>query len=196
LVLGEIVQAGPIEVKTTMDPNDVGKAVVTYEVVIAWKLDAGPYIDPLNDQNFLPTKVFKAVGSSWVGNTDDTYAVFPEAIAETRAEGRALRRALRLGVVCSDELTSKNTAEIVRQRSEKATDGNWDETDIITDTQINGIKIMCDRLGISENKFVNSGSKTYNSINDISRKTAASMIKRLNEYQNGSIEIPTNILKG
>jgi hypothetical protein len=36
----------------------------------------------------------------------------------------------------------------------------------------------------------------YKDINDITRKTAASMIQRLNEYQNSTVEVPTNILKG
>jgi hypothetical protein len=197
LILGNIIHSGPIETKTTLDPHNVGKAVVTYEITIEWKLDVGSYIDIVNDREHLQIKTFRALGSSWIGNTDDTYAVFPEAIAETRAEGRALRRALRLGVVCSDELTKKNTAEIVKQSTQRPTDGNWNETDLITDNQINSIKILCDRLGVNMFKFINSGAKTYNNINEISRKTAANMIKKLNEYQNNnSIEIPNNILKG
>lgn len=196
LLLGEIVNCGPVDTRTTMEPDIPGKAVVVYEVNVEWKLNAGPYID-LTDKNILPIKTFRAVGSSWHGNTDDAYAVFPESIAETRAEGRALRRALRLGVVCSDELTKKNTAEIVRQRTEKTTSGNWEESDAITDNQVNSIKLLCERQNIDSNKFINSGSKRYSSINEVSRKTAANMIKRLNEYQNNSsMEIPNNILKG
>ncbi len=199
LLLGEIMQAGPIDTKTTMDPAALGKAVVTYEILIAWKLGAGPYIS-LDQNEPYPLKCFRAIASSCPMNTDDMYAVFPEAIAETRAEGRALRRALRLAVVCADELTRKNTAEIVKQslaKSEKATEGNWEEASLITDNQINSIKLLCDRLGIDVNKFINSGSKKYTDIIEISRQTAANMIKRLNEYQsssNGSVEIPVDIL--
>ena len=197
LLLGEIVACGPCDVRATMDPTGLGKAVVVYEINIEWKLNCGPYIDLMQDKQSLPIKTFKAVGASYPDNTDDTYAVFPEAIAETRAEGRALRRALRLGVVCSDELTKKNTAEIIRQKIERGTTGNWEENDAITDNQQNSIKIMCDRLNIDFTKFINSGSKTYNHIGEVSRQTAANMIKRLNEFQNNnSIQIPTNILKG
>jgi Na+/phosphate symporter len=102
--------------------------------------------------------------------------------------------------VCADELTRKNTAEIVKQslaKSEKATEGNWEEASLITDNQINSIKLLCDRLGIDANKFINSGSKKYADIVEISRQTAANMIKRLNAYQsssNGSVEIPVDIL--
>jgi len=196
LLLGEIVNAGPIEIKTTMDSDSPGKAVVTYEIQIAWKLNC--VFESVNFDGY-PIKTFRAVGSSWHGNTDDMYAVFPEAIAETRAEGRALRRALRLGVVCADELTKKNTAEIVRQKVEKSTDGNWDESESIKDNQISSIKILCDRLNIDLVKFINSGSKQYKDITEVSRQTAANMIKKLNEYQNSSnssSDIPIEILKG
>jgi len=88
------------------------------------------------------------------------FAVFPESIAETRAEGRALRRALRINVVCADELTKKDTAAIVQQQKvSKPTTGEWEEESPITDQQINTIQLMCNRLGIDVTKFINSGSK-------------------------------------
>ena len=70
--------------------------------------------------------------------------------------------------------------------------------DMITDQQINSIKILCNRLTIDLDKFINSGSKTYKDIQQISRKTAASMIKRLNQYQSSgenSLEIPVDLLQ-
>lgn len=198
LLLGEIVEAGPWEVKTTMDPTNSGKAVITYRIVIEWKLGGMSY--DANGEAVYAIRTFSAVGSSYEGNTDDTYAVFPEAIAETRAEGRALRRALRLGVVCADELTRKDTAEVIRQqreKQEKSTDGSWEESAAITDNQVNGIKILCDRLGIDIQKFINSGTKQYGDILEVSKQTAANMIQRLNKYQNtnNEVSIPVEILK-
>ncbi len=197
LLLGNVIQSGPILLQTSTDPTILAKAVVTYEVVIAWKLDQ--YINMMDGRD-LPTRVFRAVASSYPMNTDDMYAVFPEAIAEVRAEGRALRKALRLAVVCADEITRKNTAEIVKQtlaKADKPTEGDWDEGALISDNQINSIKLMCERLGIDVVKFINSGSKQYKDIVDISRQTAANMLKKLNAYQssgNGSLEIPLEIL--
>lgn len=197
LLLGEVIASGPVETQTTMLPDNVGKAVVTYEVTIEWKLDA-KYDSMLNltDKNIFPIKTFRSVASSHVGNTDEIYAVFPESIAETRAEGRALRRALRLGVVCSDELTKKDPTEFIRKQEEmKSLDENWAEN--ITEQQINSITLMCDRLNIDVNKFINSGSKTYNDIKEISRSAAAGMLKRLNQYQTvgeESLVIPENLL--
>jgi hypothetical protein len=199
LLLGDVIESGTVGLNTTMDPGGLAKAVATYEISIAWKLDMGPYVDLLSGKDF-PVRKFRAVASSYPMNTDDMYAVFPEAIAEVRAEGRALRKALRLAVVCADEITRKNTAEIVKQtlaKADKPTGGDWDEGALISDNQINTIKLMCERLGVDVTKFINSGSKQYKDIVDISRQTAANMIKKLNAYQgsgNGSLEIPFEIL--
>ena len=193
LLLGEIVSAGPIDTKVTLEANSLSKAVVTYEINILWRL--GPYVDIEEPQ----CRTFRAIASSCPLNTDDMYAVFPEAIAETRAEGRALRRALRLAVVCADEITRKDTAEIVRQKSEKTTEGDWQENSIITDNQINTIKLLCSRLNIDVDKFINSGSKQYGDILEIPRQTAANMIKRLSQYQStgsDSVAIPKELLIG
>jgi hypothetical protein len=199
LLLGEIVDSGPIETQTSMD--NMSKAVVTYEVVIEWKLDVKyDNLLDLSDKNIFTPKRFRSVASSHIGNTDDVYAVFPESIAETRAEGRALRRALRLGVVCSDELTKKDTSEFVRQQQEmKNTDGEWNENSFITDQQINSIVLLCERLKIDLDKFINSGSKSYSNIKEVSRSAAAGMLKRLNQYQcsgEDAVEVPNNLLIG
>jgi len=197
-LLGDIVFSGPIKVEQTMDPNHTGKAVVTYQITIDWKLDQYPSTQGINIDQEYPQRTFLSTASSWIGNTDDMYAVFPESIAETRAEGRALRRALRINVVCADELTKKDTAAIVQQQKiTPSTTGEWEEESLITDQQINTIKIMCDRLGIGVMKFVNSGSKEYDSINDVTRSAAAGMLKQLNRYQsnsNDSLEIPKNLI--
>lgn len=196
LLLGEIIYSGPCDLRTTMDPENVGKAVVTYEIQILWKLDAyyNPAID-FTDKEIFPLKTFKATASSHIGNTDDIFALFPESIAETRAEGRALRKALRLGVVCFDELTNKKADDFIKKPN--VTNGEFVDGKI-TDQQINSITILCERLNIDLNKFINSGSEEYNDIKEISRSIAAKMLKRLNQYQSSgeeSVEIPTNLLK-
>ena len=197
LLLGEIVFSGPVKVENTMDPEHTGKAVVIYRVDIAWKLGA-LYDGYVNVADGYPTKSFSSVASSWIGNTDDFYAVFPESIAETRAEGRALRRALRINVVCADELTKKDTAAYVAQQQQsKPTTGEWEEESQITDQQINTIELMCNRLGIDVTKFINSGTKNYKDIQSVTRTAAAGMLKQLNRYQstgNDALDIPQNLI--
>jgi len=193
LLLGEIAFSGPINVQQTMTPDHTGKAVVTYQVTIDWKLDA--FYEGVVDREY-PQRTFTSVASSWIGNTDDMFAVFPECIAETRAEARALRRALRINVVSSDELTKKD-AKIYIEQQNKSTTGDWDENETISDAQSNTIQMMCKRLGINMHKFINSGSKTYKDINNVTKLAAAGMIKQLNRYQssgNDAIDIPENLI--
>jgi hypothetical protein len=197
LLLGEIVFSGPVEIEQSMDANHCGRASVMYEIVIAWKRDIGPYVS-INDG--LPIRKFRGMGGSWTGNTADMFAVFPEAIAENRAEVRALRKALRLKNVAADELPGKDTAAVTKQirekQKEKETSGDWEEASLITDQQKSVINSLCERLNIDVDKFINSGERQYQSVELITRKTAAKMIQRLNEYQGaGNIEIPQVLLK-
>lgn len=196
LLLGEISFSGPIKTESTMDPNHSGKATVVYQVTIDWTL--GAFYDGAIGQEGYPQKTFTSIASSWTGNTDDMFAVFPESIAETRAEGRALRRALRINVVCADELTKKDTAAIVQQQqNSQPTTGEWEENDLISDAQIKTITTLCNRLDINITKFINSGSKTYPSIDKVTRATAAGMMKQLNRFQSSgsdSIDIPLNLI--
>ena len=42
-------------------------------------------------------------------------------------------------------------------------------------------------------RFINQGEKTYKSITDVTKMTASKMLKLLNEYQNGSKEMPEEV---
>lgn len=196
LLLGDIIFSGPIETKTTLHTDRVSAAVVTYQIIIDWKLDAFERGE-VGLEGY-PQRQFLAVASAWEGNTDGIFTVFPEAMADTRAEVRALRRALRINTVGAEELTKKDIkAFLEEKKNSSTTTGEWQESDVITDQQINTIKVMCERLGINLVKFINSGSKQYADIGQITRSTAAGMIKELNRYQScgdGSIEIPQNII--
>ena len=195
LLLGEISFSGPININTTMHEG-IGKAVVTYQIIIDWKLNA--LYDGYVTQDGYPQRIFQSVASSWEDNTPDKFVVFTETIAENRAEARTLRRALRLTTVSYEELPDKDTAALVEQRRQtKPTTGDWDADEKISDTHINTIKVMCQRLGININKFINSGSKQYEDIDQVSKSTAAGMIKQLNKYQSSgenAIEIPLNLI--
>lgn len=124
-------------------------------------------------------------GDAWHKNTDMPYSKFPVAMAETRAEGRALRRLLQLRkVVAAEELSDNLTDE-------------QDYTQKISDNQVNFIEVFCKPegrgLNINVAKFINSGSKTYSSIRQLDHSTASACIQTLSGYQQNIETIPDTI---
>ena len=109
-------------------------------------------------------------------NTDTPYSLHQSATAATRAEGRCLRKLLRL--------TNVITAE---EKSEKADSGvsdiDWTPDEPINDDQINVIDTIASRLSIDVMGFINSGRKIYADIYDVSKTTAQKMIQELNAVQ-------------
>lgn len=110
-------------------------------------------------------------------NTDAPYNRHPSATAATRAEGRGLRKLLRLRNVI--------TAEEKSEAAEQDTDDKWEPDEPITDSQIGVIDMLCgaDRLNINVVEFINSGRKAYANIRDVTKSTAQRMIQELNKIQ-------------
>ena len=106
-------------------------------------------------------------------------------MASTKAEGRCLRKALKYVVWPQKRSRNKDVVAIatvyhlslLRESGMKK---------IQSVPQINFIDGKCKQLDISVVDFINSGEKTYKSIEDISKKTASKMLAMLNEYQNKS----------
>jgi hypothetical protein len=131
------------------------------------------------------TRTASGSGDAWHKNTDMPYSKFPVAMAETRAEGRALRRLLQLRkVVAAEELSD-------------SLDDTTDYQQKISDNQVNFIEVFCkpDGRGLNINvaKFINSDSKTYSSIRELDHNTASACIQTLSGYQQNTDSIPENI---
>lgn len=180
LLLGPIVNSGPTEIYPSTDQNGPGRASVVFSVTFS------PF---LNEYDF---REFRASADSYTGNTDDNYAIFPLAIAETRAEARALRRALKLNVASRDELTSK-TIQVVETKSAEIT---WEPSELVGSPQITAINKLCERLDIDVDKFINSGDNKYKDISEVTKETALKIIERLNQYQSKECVVPDFIKKG
>ena len=181
LLLGDIIETGPIQVDPPTDPDGPGRATVVYKVVLNW-MNSGVY------------KTFIEAADVWHGNTDDLFCAHPVATACTRAEGRALRKALKLRVLAAEELAKKNIVEIVQRSIEKTTDGSYNSDDRISPQQVNFLDNRCKQLDLSVMSFISIGEKVYRSINDVTRESAKKMIGVLNGYQNDTDTIPENIL--
>jgi hypothetical protein len=182
-VLGSIVISRPVQIFPSLDANGPGRATVVFEVVFDW----------MNSGNM---RTYSDVADVWHGNTDDLFCAHPVATASTRAEGRALRKALKIRCLSAEELTRKKDVEsIVREtiNSSKTIDGEWQEEDSISNPQINFIDTKCKQLDINVLKFINSGSEQYDSINTVSKKTGIRMLSTLNEYQNKKRKISEEI---
>lgn len=196
-LLGPIIDSGPIQVQANMPETTVGRATCTYSVTFyPWRVNS----EELATDGGFNKRVFRASADSFVGNTDGVYAVFPVAIAETRAEARALRRALLIKNVSHDELTKESvstfTLENTLKNSKSENGSEWDEEQKISSTQIAFLEKKTDLLGINLEKFINSGENKYSSIDKVSRGTAAKMIERINQYQTETLPIPAEIKKG
>lgn len=175
LVLGTIVFSGPTQVFPVQREDHHGRATVVFTV------------------EFSNGMRYSEVADSWEGNTDDMFCAFAVAIASTRAEARALRKALKIKGVAAEELTKKDTAKIVRDISNNrvASEGEYDDQSRMSDPQYNFIDVKCKQLNINGEKLfasfnVDSGKK-------VSKKVASDIIDRLNDFQRDKSSIPQDI---
>lgn len=175
LVLGPIMFSGPTQVFPVQREDHHGRATVIFSV------------------EFANGMRYAEVADSWEGNTDDMFCAFAVAIASTRAEARALRKALKIRGVAAEELTKKDTAKIVRDISntKTASEGEYDDQSRMSDAQYNFIDVKCKQLNIDGEKLfarfgVDSGKK-------VSKKIASEIIDSLNDYQRDKSSIPQDI---
>lgn len=139
--------------------------------------------DPeLNDQT--KTRSVSGAADVYWGNCDKIYRNHPVAVAETRAEGRALRRALRLRkVVAAEELAKDiDTNHLEEQNIGK-----------INSTQINFIDVFGKRLNINVLKLLEQLAIDAKNIYHISYDDAVKTITTLSGYQQNN-DIPDNII--
>ena len=177
LVLGQVVSSKPTQVFPPSGGNEVGRATVVWEVI------------------FSDGSVFSDVADSWEGNTDDMFCVFNTATAATRAEGRALRKALRLRTVAAEEMTKKDTASIVKSISQTKrveTEGEYDDSYRMSDAQANFIDAKCNQLNLNVAEFFKEVFD-LNVKRKVDKRQASDAIKKLNDYQQDKKLIPDSI---
>jgi hypothetical protein len=168
MLIGEIISSKPIKVDRLETNDPIGKTTVVYEVqFLIRNPDGSSYV-----------KTYADVADVWAGNTDDMFAVHAPATASTKAEGRALRKALKLRVVAAEELCKKDVSQFLGQQPNQ-----MDER--IKPEQIKYIDVNCKKLNIDVVKFINSGERVYNSVYEVKRDVAAKMIDLINKVKRG-----------
>lgn len=124
---------------------------------------------------FVGSKSVTEVADASPENTDFPYSKFLTAIAGTRAEGRALRKFLRLRkVVTAEEVGSQSV----------------DTTERMSPTQLNILKTLGERYNVNVWKFVTSllaekePNKVYNYLNEVQKDFVIERIlPELNKFQ-------------
>jgi hypothetical protein len=174
LVLGPIIEMKSNIVQTP-DKENQGRATVSCSITVV-----------INWSDNLHHRTATGSGDAWHKNTDMPYSKFPVAMAETRAEGRALRRLLQLRkVVAAEELSEVSSSE------------EPDYSENINDSQISFIDVMCKSVGrgldISVEKLIRSQYPVVSTIRDVKHSQASEVIQRLSHYQQKMEEIPEAI---
>ena len=112
-------------------------------------------------------------------NTVPPYHLHPVATAETRAEGRAYRKALNLNITTAEEMGSFTESV------------GFEE---IQPAQIKMIRNLCKRCDINLDRFLTTHNLTDETLSKTSRDDGSEMCKKLSDYQSLD-EIPEDIKK-
>jgi hypothetical protein len=171
------VLASVSDVVQTPEPNNEKRATVVHS--ITYHLNEGS-----SDQPELNTVTINGAADVFWGNCDKVYRNYPVAVAETRAEGRALRRALKLRKVVAAEELAKDVEDHPDQ----------DSVTKITNNQINFIDVIAKRLNINVTKLLETNSFESKNIYVLEHEDAVKIVRVLSTYQQNVASIPDNIL--
>lgn len=138
----------------------------------------------VNDPNGLNIQSIDGAADVYWGNCDKVYRNHPVAVAETRAEGRALRRALRLRKVVAAEELAKDIEDHPDQNT----------VNKISNQQINFIDVLSQRLNINVHKLLEQNSISAENIYVLTHDSAVDIIRLLSKYQQNMDTIPSAIL--
>ncbi len=169
MLLGDIVESVCHVVQAPVPGNDFS-ATVEHEVVIAWKRDM-----------IRENRRFREVADVNITNCDPEFRRFATSTASTRAEARALRKALMLKrVVAAEEVT------------EVAPD-TTDNPGKITKNQVNFLTQLCKRNDINVMKYINIGKNKFDKLADVPYNVAIKMVGVLSDFQRNPKKIADSI---
>lgn len=165
------------QVVQSPEPNNEKRATVVHSITFVLK-------DMATDRDYLNTITTDGAADVYYGNCDKIYRNHPVAVAETRAEGRALRRALRLRKVVAAEEIAKDIED------------NPDSHNInkISNNQLNFIDVLCKRLDINALKLIEKIGHDTKNVYNIEHSDAVNLIKTLSSYQQNISSISEDIL--
>jgi hypothetical protein len=166
------------DVVQSPDPSNEKRATVVH--TLAYVLN---HLDGETTELNQHRTVSGAADVYW-GNCDKIYRNHPVAVAETRAEGRALRRALKLRKVVAAEELATNIED----------DPTGDSVSRISNNQINFIDVMAKRLNINTLSLVNNLGFDNKNVRNLMHDDAVAIIRELSKHQQNINEIPDSLL--
>lgn len=170
-----IISAEPNVVQSPAVDNQM-RATVVY--TISYILNDEPH------NSLTKHRVVAGAADVYWGNCDKVFRNHPVAVAETRAEGRALRKGLKLRkVVTADEIAKDIDTDHLEQNN----------IGKINNTQINFIDVFGKRLNINIVKLLDSLAIDSKNVYNIIYDDAVKIITTLSEYQHSN-NIPVNII--
>jgi hypothetical protein len=183
MLVGPIVERRVNIIQAPVSPN--GIATVSVEIgVLVTNSNHPAYVTTSHE--YFSKIIEESVADCGQYNTEVPYCAHQSATAETRAEGRALRKILRLRRILTAEESGKVDPEFITK---------WGPSQPISDDQIEVIDRIAMRANVSVNDFINSGENKYKSIRDVPSTTAATMIQFLNSVAQGTVQLPTPLPK-
>lgn len=157
-------------------PDNEKRATVVHSITYLLK-------DGDGEPGDLNTVTVDGAADVYWGNCDKIYRNHPVAVAETRAEGRALRRALRLRKVVAAEELAKDIED----------NPDINTVSKISNNQINFIDVMAQRLNINVMRLFSDNQLPTDNIYAVSHEDAVGLIRLLSKYQQNTNDIPDNI---
>ena len=104
------------------------------------------------------------------------------ATADTRAEGKALRRALKIRVVTAEELQNEDEQEALSS------------DELVNDQQVLALNQLCKRLDLSVKSFVKGENNKVKKIDELRNLEARLLIAKLSEFQRTPKDIPESYM--
>ncbi len=135
-----------------------------------------------NTENYASTTVRIELGDGRImdgsadaneNNTKFPYSKFLVAMSETRAEGRALRKLLRLRVASVEEVDNQEDTSLKEEK--------------VSDSQIKALSVVCERADINVEKLVNNSIKEGYNIGGASKQEMLNLLKTVKDYQGSDV---------
>ena len=132
----------------------------------------------------IKTRTVNGAADVYWGNCDKIYRNHPVAVAETRAEGRALRRGLKLRkVVAAEEI-----ADTIEDNPD------MDSVTNITSNQVGFMDVLCKRLNVNPITLIDYLKFEFKDFRNLTHKDAVTIIRQLSSFQQDLDSIPEEIM--